>query len=50
MGIFQRFINEEGGATAIEYGLIAGGISIAIIAVVNGFGRSIRHSRASSHS
>ena len=29
-----RFVNEETGATAIEYGLIAAGISIAIITVV----------------
>ena len=29
-----RFVNEEAGATAIEYGLIAAGISIAIITVV----------------
>jgi pilus assembly protein Flp/PilA len=41
MGIFQRFINEDGGATAIEYGLIAAGISIAIIAVVNGLGTTL---------
>ncbi|MGA7806725.1 Flp family type IVb pilin, partial [Bradyrhizobium sp.] len=30
-----KFIREESGATAIEYGLIAAGISLAIIAVVN---------------
>jgi len=29
-----RFVNDDGGATAIEYGLIAAGISIAIITVV----------------
>ena len=32
------FFQNEGGATAIEYGLIAAGISIAIIAAVNGLG------------
>ena len=32
--ILRRFIRDESGATAIEYGLIAAGISIAIIAVV----------------
>jgi pilus assembly protein Flp/PilA len=36
-----RFVNEETGATAIEYGLIAAGISIAIIAVVNGLGTKL---------
>ena len=32
----MRFIKDESGATAIEYGLIAAGISVAIIAVVKG--------------
>jgi pilus assembly protein Flp/PilA len=32
------FLKNESGATAIEYGLIAAGISVAIIAVVNGLG------------
>jgi pilus assembly protein Flp/PilA len=35
------FFRDEGGATAIEYGLIAAGISIAIIAVVNGLGTQL---------
>ncbi len=34
----KRFIRDEAGATAIEYGLIAAGISVAIIAVVQGLG------------
>jgi pilus assembly protein Flp/PilA len=34
----KRFIRNEAGATAIEYGLIAAGISVAIIAVVQGLG------------
>jgi pilus assembly protein Flp/PilA len=38
---FQAFLNDESGATAIEYGLIAAGISIAIIAVVNGLGTKL---------
>jgi len=33
-----RFVKDESGATAIEYGLIAAGISVAIIAVVQGVG------------
>jgi pilus assembly protein Flp/PilA len=36
-----RFIKDQSGATAIEYGLIAAGISIAIIAVVNGLGTKL---------
>ena len=32
------FFRDEGGATAIEYGLIAAGISIAIIGAVNALG------------
>ena len=34
--IFLKFLSDESGATAIEYGLIAAGISLAIIALVNG--------------
>lgn len=37
----SRFVKDESGATAIEYGLIAAGISLAIIAVVNGLGTSL---------
>ena len=36
--LFVRFMKDDSGATAIEYGLIAAGISVAIIAVVNGLG------------
>jgi len=36
-----RFWRDETGATAIEYGLIAAGISIAIIAAVNGLGTNL---------
>jgi pilus assembly protein Flp/PilA len=39
--LFARFLNDESGATAIEYGLIAAGISLAIIAVVNGIGTNL---------
>lgn len=41
MSQFLRFLRNESGATAIEYGLIAAGISIAIIAVVNGLGTKL---------
>jgi pilus assembly protein Flp/PilA len=36
-----RFMSDDSGATAIEYGLIAAGISVAIIAVVNGLGTQL---------
>ncbi|MGA2568463.1 MAG: Flp family type IVb pilin [Pseudolabrys sp.] len=39
--LFVRFVKNESGATAIEYGLIAAGISVAIIAVVNGLGSTL---------
>jgi pilus assembly protein Flp/PilA len=41
MQLFKRFLQNQAGATAIEYGLIAAGISIAIIAVVNGLGTQL---------
>jgi pilus assembly protein Flp/PilA len=39
--MISRFVKDESGATAIEYGLIAAGISLAIIAVVNGLGTTL---------
>jgi pilus assembly protein Flp/PilA len=39
--LVSRFVKDESGATAIEYGLIAAGISLAIIAVVNGLGTNL---------
>ena len=36
-----KFLSDESGATAIEYGLIAAGIALAIIAVVNGLGSKL---------
>ncbi len=38
-----RFLRDESGATAIEYGLIAAGISVAIIAVVNTLGGQLKN-------
>jgi pilus assembly protein Flp/PilA len=35
------FLSDESGATAIEYGLIAAGIALAIIAAVNGLGTTL---------
>jgi pilus assembly protein Flp/PilA len=39
--LLARFAKDESGATAIEYGLIAAGISVAIITVVKGVGSSL---------
>lgn len=41
MSTFAAFLKNESGATAIEYGLIAAGIAVGIIAVVNGLGTSL---------
>jgi pilus assembly protein Flp/PilA len=41
MRVVTKFLRDENGATAIEYGLIAAGISIAIIAVVKGLGTKL---------
>jgi pilus assembly protein Flp/PilA len=41
--LFSEFCKDESGATAIEYGLIAAGISLAIIAAVNGLGTNLNN-------
>jgi len=41
MQLISRFLKNESGATAIEYGLIAAGIALAIIAAVNGLGSTL---------
>ena len=41
MSKLLAFLKNESGATAIEYCLIAAGISVAIIAVVNGLGTKL---------
>jgi len=38
----RRFLKDETGATAIEYGLIAAGIAVAIISVVSGLGTKLK--------
>jgi pilus assembly protein Flp/PilA len=38
-----RLVRDESGATAIEYGLIAAGIAVAIIAVVQGLGTALNN-------
>ena len=39
--LIARFVKDESGATAIEYGLIAAGIALAIITAVNGLGTKL---------
>jgi pilus assembly protein Flp/PilA len=41
MSLIACFLRDESGATAIEYGLIAAGISVAIIATVAGLGTKL---------
>jgi pilus assembly protein Flp/PilA len=41
MKTIRMFLADESGATAIEYGLIAAGISLAIITTVNGLGTNL---------
>jgi pilus assembly protein Flp/PilA len=45
--LVSRFVKDESGATAIEYGLIAAGISVAIIAVVQGLGSKLKSTEGS---
>ena len=39
--LVTRFLKDESGATAIEYGLIAAGISVAIITILKGVGTKL---------
>lgn len=39
--LLSEFFADQSGATAIEYGLIAAGIALAIIAAVNGLGSTL---------
>jgi pilus assembly protein Flp/PilA len=41
MKTLRRFVNNQSGATAIEYGLIAAGIAVAIITVVQTIGTNL---------
>jgi pilus assembly protein Flp/PilA len=40
-GLISKFLNDQSGATAIEYCLIAVGLSIVILAAVNGTGTTL---------
>ena len=48
LNFVSRFISNESGATAIEYGLIAAGIAIAIIAAVNSVGAALNANMTAS--
>ena len=39
--LITRFMNDDSGATAIEYGIIAAGIAVAIIVAVQGVGTAL---------
>jgi pilus assembly protein Flp/PilA len=41
MRVVKRFLRDQSGATAIEYGLIAAGISVAVVATVKGVGTKL---------
>jgi pilus assembly protein Flp/PilA len=41
INLVKRFVKDESAATAVEYGLVAAGISVAIIAVVQGLGSKL---------
>jgi pilus assembly protein Flp/PilA len=42
LGRIRVFLRDESGATAIEYGLIAAGIAVAVISVVKGLGTNLK--------
>lgn len=48
--LLKDFLADESGATAIEYGLIAAGISLAIISAVSGLGSKLNTKFASINS
>jgi pilus assembly protein Flp/PilA len=48
--MFLKFLKDESAATAIEYGLIAAGIALAIIAAVNGLGTTLNNKFTSINS
>lgn len=50
MRLFSRFLSDESGATAIEYCLIAAGLSIVIVTAVNGIGSTLNNKFSSVNS
>ena len=47
--LIKRFLQDESGATAVEYGLVAAGISVAIIAVMQGLGSRLNATFSTMH-
>ena len=43
MSVCKKFLRDDSGATAIEYGLIAAGISVVIIGTVNTLGGQLKN-------
>jgi pilus assembly protein Flp/PilA len=41
MSMFRKFVQDDSGATAIEYGLIAALVSVAIIVVLGTLGNNL---------
>ena len=41
VGLLRRFLKDESGATAIEYGLMAGACMVAIVSIVQGLGPKV---------
>jgi pilus assembly protein Flp/PilA len=48
MTLIKRFLCDENAATAIEYGLIAAGIALAIITTVNNVGTALLNNKFNS--
>jgi pilus assembly protein Flp/PilA len=48
MRLLRSFLADETGATAIEYGLIAAGIALAIVTVVNNTGSALLNNKFNS--
>jgi pilus assembly protein Flp/PilA len=48
MSLLRSFLADENGATAIEYGLIAAGIALAIVTVVNNTGSALLNHKFNS--
>lgn len=48
MALLRSFLADQNGATAIEYGLIAAGIALAIVTVVNNTGSALLNNKFNS--
>ncbi|HXH44958.1 MAG TPA: Flp family type IVb pilin [Bradyrhizobium sp.] len=48
MHLLRSFLADESGATAIEYGLIAAGIALAVVTIVNNTGAALLNNKFNS--